>query len=198
MGVLIGSAAESSPTPNVTFTEPDGTSAYLIPAISGYTVASSGIATVNGASVNVPVRFSPVEYPIVFVEVGLPAGSNWSVTVSNVSTGFRESASSNTSTIVLFLLNGTYRVAFDLPAGYTGSASSTQLTAEGKAGAGPSVRVVGPSIVPPPVGTGGPTLGPLLGVGIAAVAFALAVLFLLSRRPRSPKPGEDPTGPRDA
>ncbi|HXQ79397.1 MAG TPA: YncE family protein, partial [Thermoplasmata archaeon] len=131
--ISIASTIESSLSSSIQFDEPNGTYGFVILAINGYVTADSGFAVVNGSDQVVSVAFHPQTYPIVFIEFGLPAGSNWSVTVSNASNGFNETQSSTGSSITFFLPNGTYAFSFTLPPGFSGSSSSSQITVAGKA-----------------------------------------------------------------
>ncbi|MGC8620276.1 MAG: hypothetical protein ACP5LA_07265, partial [Thermoplasmata archaeon] len=57
--VTLNGTTESSTTNTITFTEPNGTYAYSIGIIGGYTASpSSGTITVNGANVNQEITFS--------------------------------------------------------------------------------------------------------------------------------------------
>ncbi|MCI4327639.1 MAG: hypothetical protein L3K16_08440 [Thermoplasmata archaeon] len=144
-GVLLGSGSETSFSQNVTYAESNGSYGYVVLSPSGYVTTYPGPATVNGSPTVVPVTFHPQTYPIVFIEFGLPAGSNWSVTVSNRTTGFNSTESSVTSSIIFFLPNGTYQIAFTLPPGYAGNASATNLSVAGTSGSGPVVHAQGPT-----------------------------------------------------
>ena len=188
-GVVIGSQVESALGPNVTFTEPNGTYGYVLLTVSGYVAPSSGTVTVNGSARVVPIAFTPQTYPIEFIEFGLPAGSNWSVTVANASTGFNETESSTSNSIVFFLPNGTYSVTFTLPPGFTGASSSNLVVVAGRALTGPSVTAKGPA-TPPGTGPGTSRLPglavpwPFLAAGIVAAAAIGAIAgWLLRRRP---------------
>ena len=67
----------------------------------------SGTFTVSGnRSVNITIIFGPVLYAETFIEKGLPSGF-WYVNITN-SSGHTFNASSNTSKIVVDLMNGTY------------------------------------------------------------------------------------------
>ena len=178
-GLLVGSRAASSLTPNVTLALPNGTYGYVILPAEGYETSGSGTFTVNGSSVAIAVTFHRQLYAVVFVEFGLPTGSNWSVTATNQSMGINDSQSSSTNSIVLFLPNGTYRVTFTLPAGYSGNVSATQITVAGRATLGPSwTRSPGPS------GTTGwmVTMGTVLPWLIVGTLAGLGLLGLLGAR----------------
>jgi YVTN family beta-propeller protein len=144
-GVVLGSSVASTATRNVTFTEENGSYAFVVLAVAGYVASAPSVAVVFGNNTTVPVTFRLATYPIVFVEFGLPAGTNWSVTVANTTTGFNLTEHSTTNSITFFLPNGTYAISFGLPPGYTGSSSSTQITVTGRAGTGATLSVAAPA-----------------------------------------------------
>jgi YVTN family beta-propeller protein len=185
-GILIGSQVGSSLTANVTFGEPNGTYGYVILSVDGYETAYSGTVTVDGRDTVVPVEFRAQTFPIVFVELGLPPGSNWSVTVANASTGFNLTESSSTNAITVFLPNGTYAITFTLPAGFTGTVSSTQITVDGRAATAPALTADSKGGGQPPA----PTISLEAAVILAVVAFlgATTVTFALLGRRKPPTP----------
>ncbi|MCI4325873.1 MAG: YncE family protein [Thermoplasmata archaeon] len=140
-GVVVGSAVGSSSTRNVTFPEVNGTYGFVVLAVAGFEASAPSVAVVNGNNTTVPVTFRLETYPIVFIEFGLPSGTNWSVTVSNVTIGFNVTENSTTNSITFFLPNGTYAISFGLPAGYSGNSSSTQITVTGRASTGATLSV---------------------------------------------------------
>ena len=125
-----GAQFASSNTSSISFEVPNGTYGYLVLNVPGYSIvgAVNGSINVSGASpAPVPVVFSTLEtYPVQFVEVGLPNGTNWSVAVFgwgiSAAGGFGPHhhhhhhgehfgvvGTSSTTTIILNLTNGTYR-----------------------------------------------------------------------------------------
>jgi hypothetical protein len=175
-GVLIGNRSETSFSSNVTYSVVDGTYGYLVLAPPGYLTAIPGPAIVNGTNTVVLVAMFPQPYPIVFVEFGLPAGANWSVTVSNNTTGFFQVKASFGSSIIFFLSNGTYLVTFTLPSGFAANGSSTSLTVAGEAVPGPVLHVHGPSA---PTATGSepnPWTDPLAAFATIPLAYRAAFL----------------------
>ena len=105
-----------STTATISFVEPNGAYNFAVTVVSGYsTPKPSGVVTVSSASVIVPVAWSPIGYALTFTETGLPAGTNWSVTVASVP------MSSTTSSIVFNEPNGTYVYTIGGVPGYTAS-----------------------------------------------------------------------------
>jgi hypothetical protein len=187
-GVLIGSQSESSLTSDVNFTEPNGTYGYVILAVVGYVTAYSGFVSVSGGNTVVTVTFHPETYPIVFIEFGLPAGSNWSVTVSNSSNGFNETQSSTTSSITLFLPNGTYRFSFNLPAGYSANSSSSQITVAGKATTGATLTISPTGAKTTPSGSTAWPIAALAAIVILGIAVVVLVVLRVRRPPSASPP----------
>ncbi|MCI4357035.1 MAG: hypothetical protein L3K18_07845 [Thermoplasmata archaeon] len=183
-GVVIGSAIETSLTNRIAFAdEPNGTYGYVVLAISGYSATYSGIATVAGENATINVTFVPLTYPVIIVEFGLASGTNWSVTVSNNSTGFHETRSSTSNTIEFELPNGTYSISVSVPAGYSFSLSTAALTVAGHSPATPSLDA---TPVSHPLSTG-PAMEIALVVGIGVLATVAVSLLAWSRR-RPPTP----------
>jgi YVTN family beta-propeller protein len=128
--VTIGGATLSSTTSTIAFTESNGTYAYTVGAVSGYTASpSSGNVTVKGASQAVSTTFKPdasASYTFTFTESGLPSGSNWSVTLGTTT------LSSVTSSVVFSETNNTYTFSVGAVPGYTASPSTGSVTVAGK------------------------------------------------------------------
>jgi hypothetical protein len=115
-----------STTATISFVEPNGAYNFAVSIVSGYTTPkASGTVTVSGAPVGVSLGWSPVGYVLTFTESGLPAGTNWSVTVASVL------RFSTTSSITFNEPNGTYSYAIGGVPGYTTSPRTGSKTIEG-------------------------------------------------------------------
>jgi hypothetical protein len=204
-GVVIGTETESGVSSNLSFLLPNGVYGFLIVGIPGYVYTAPTPAILNGAPAIVSVTFSLQSYPIVFVQFELPAGSNWSVNVANLTMGINRTQSSIGDSITFFLPNGTYTVRFDLPSGYLLNSTDSEFTVAG--GGDHSVPISGPSPGPgstqPPVSlTPGqhavlaPSAATLAWIGLA-IATATVLALLVSRRLRPPAtlPPSDPRSP---
>ncbi|HEV2166623.1 MAG TPA: hypothetical protein VGS23_06595, partial [Thermoplasmata archaeon] len=110
--VTVGGSALSSTTGQIVFTEPNGTYAWSVTPIAGYSVVGNGSVGISGASVNVAVPFSTVLYPVAVVETGLPSGTNWTVQMGSAM------RSSTTPLLVFEEANGTYSWSVLPIAGY--------------------------------------------------------------------------------
>ena len=122
--VTLNGQTQSSTISTITFNEPNGTYAYTVGAVSGYTASpSSGSVTVNGVSRTVSITFTPftsATYAVTFSESGLPSGTSWSVTLNGA-------MKSGTGSIVFTEPNGTYSYVIGTVAGYTASPSSGNI-----------------------------------------------------------------------
>jgi len=90
------------------FLEPNGTYAFQVGKVSGYTASpAGGPLAVQGSAVNVSVTFTTVgsqsaTYSVTFVESGLPNGTLWTVIIKGTS------ANSSSGSMTILLMNGTY------------------------------------------------------------------------------------------
>ncbi len=127
--VTLDSAAASGSAPSsITFIEPNGTYAYTIEAIPGWTTSShSGSVTVTGAAVNVSVVWTQVSYTITFTETSLPSGTSWSATLNAVT------KDSTGSTITFTEPNGTYAYSLGAVPGWTTSGYTGSVVVNGTA-----------------------------------------------------------------
>jgi hypothetical protein len=186
--VLIGTRSNSSLSSTIGFVVDNGTYGYVILPASGFTAAPpSGVVTVNGTNVSIDVTIHPMLYPVVFVVLGLPNGTNWSVHVTNASLGINETTVSATDAITFFLPNGTYAITFGLPPGYSSSPGSTVITVAGKSPSSVPVQVA--STVAVSAGGNGDREWQSILVGAGATAAALGLLgFYLRVRQRRSRP----------
>jgi len=129
--VTLGGSELSSATPTITFTEPNGTYAYNVWPVSGYSaVPASGGAVVSGSNVYLAVAFTAVApsngtYSLVFTESGLPYGMNWTVSLGETQ------MSSFTSTITFSEPNGTYAFKVEPVSGYSAIPASGEAAISG-------------------------------------------------------------------
>jgi hypothetical protein len=77
----IGGVTKLSRTTSVRFDEPNGSYAFQIGGVPGWTTKFTGSVEVNGSNVGVFRAFTPKTYTVTFRETGLPVGTNWSVTI---------------------------------------------------------------------------------------------------------------------
>jgi hypothetical protein len=186
--VAVGSALSSARTANLTFSEENGTYDYVVLSVAGYTTNGSGVVSIAGGNRTVPLDFAPETFPVIVVEFGLPYGTNWTATVSNVSTGFSETKPTNTSTIIFFLPNGTYALNVTVPAGYSANVTTGTFTVAGPGSLSPRVGFA-PVVAPPSTTSPASDLPWVVAAAAVIIAGFLAVLLLLRYR-RPPRPSE--------
>lgn len=135
-----------------------------------------GDFNVSGETVSVPVRFDVVRFTVTFTESGLPAGTNWSVTL-----GGRNNSSTG-STIQFFEGNASYTFTVGSVPAYDANRTTGQVVV---AGAG-STELLG--FTPHPGASSPPSLTDWEGysvVGAVLVAAAVGVILYLGRRRKS-------------
>lgn len=178
-GVRIdGVTATSSSPGELSLSEPNGTYSYTVSPNPGYMASWTGIVYVNASADAVTVHFSQVKYTLTFEESGLPKGTDWGLTVGNLS------AVSDRSNLTVELPNGTYLFVVTPVAGYTVN-SSSQIEVSGE-NTSASLSFL-PST--PPVSGAGPITswaipllaGTILGIAVGA---GIAYTLLLRSRPK--------------
>lgn len=133
----------SSTVPTISFSEPNGSYAFTVGSVAGYMSSpSSGNIVVSGANVSEPISFTQISQPDFiadFNETGLPAGTNWSVTLSG------QQAYSTHHSISFTKTNGTYTFTIAGVSGYSVSPQSGNLTISGN----PVTVIVKFTTIPP-------------------------------------------------
>ncbi|MGA8664920.1 MAG: thermopsin family protease [Thermoplasmata archaeon] len=132
--VTLNGVPQHSASASIQFTEIDGTYAYTVGLVAGYNSPSplSGDVTVDNANpATVTVTYTPIvvppTYTSTFTETGLPAGSNWSVTLNSVL-----QYSDGTATVTFTgLSNGAYSFTVTAVSGYTANVTSGMVTVSG-------------------------------------------------------------------
>ncbi|HEV2519408.1 MAG TPA: hypothetical protein VGX00_02140 [Thermoplasmata archaeon] len=183
--VSVDGAALSSTHTAIDFTEPNGTHAWSVRPIPGFTTGWQGAVVVAGAGTGVGIDFASVTYGLTFEAAGLTAGASWEVTVGGVT------KSSTAGTLVFDEPNGTYSFWIQGPAGLVASTSSGTASV-----AGPTSPVLITFTAPRPSGGGGPvspapavTFGQELGLAGGAALAAAALGLLLWARGRDRRGG---------
>jgi hypothetical protein len=193
--VTLGGVEETSTGTTITFSEPNGTYSYAFGTVAGYVTPVSGTLTVKGAAVSPSVSFASIpvkQYLVEFNETGLPAGTNWSVTLDGVQ------HYSTSSTIAFTETNGTCSYSVGGVSGYTMFPTAGTLAVRGNA-----VTMLVQFRVPSSNGSGnsqGLSGNELYAViaGIVVVIVIVVLVLLMTRRGRRgsiPKPEEKPATP---
>jgi YVTN family beta-propeller protein len=132
VNVTGGPSGYSSST-QATFLQPVGTFSFLASTSNKSYSAPGGQFTVNASGGSASVTFSrPAEYPVSFVESGLPDGTNWSVAMGS------GTAASTTDTIGFAEPNGSYPYRMGVVAGWNTTGYVGSITVRG----GPAARRV--------------------------------------------------------
>jgi YVTN family beta-propeller protein len=114
------------------FTAPDGSWGFTVGLVPGYTPnVTAGTVVVSGAARTIPIHFTangttPQQYPVTFVEIGLPSQTAWMVTLGTTAN------SSATPTIGFVERDGSYAFAVTAVHGFTAGPGSGSLGVAGK------------------------------------------------------------------
>ncbi|MGC8506474.1 MAG: hypothetical protein ACP5NK_07210 [Thermoplasmata archaeon] len=118
----------SNSTDQITIALINGTYTYSVSSVSGYTITNgTGSVKIDGSSVSISVKFSPVVYQVTISETGLPANSTWTVTVN----GHEYNVTGTYTT--LSLTNGTYSYSVSYLSGYSITNRTGNITVSGSA-----------------------------------------------------------------
>ena len=186
--VTLNGTTASSTSPEITFTEQNGTYAYTVGSITGYTTTPlSGSVRVAGAAVTQAVTFAalpPGQYSVTFTESRLPSGTTWSVTLSGAT------QSGTGSSITFTEPNGTHEFTVGAVVGYTSSPSSGTVTVSGASPSPGSVSFTSTSVS----SSSGLSswVWIVIGVVIAAIVVGVGIAVVLRRRPPSVGPSTAP------
>ncbi|MCI4366144.1 MAG: thermopsin family protease [Thermoplasmata archaeon] len=125
--VSLGASTQTSKSDTIRFLTINGTVGWRLTPVPGFlSNVSRGQLSIAGQGATVDINFTEIFYAIQLVETGLPAGTNWSVTLQNLTD------SSSGVGIALQLPNGTFAFTVGHVDGYwIGSPSSGQLSVNG-------------------------------------------------------------------
>ncbi len=126
--VRIGGTKITTTTTSISFTEPNGSYAYVVANVPGWHISSGaykGTAVVNGASIAFTETFQQELYKVVFTETGLKHGATWSVTIGATT------VSTSAARLSFMLSNDTYSYTVTA-SGYTATPSSGSFTLSGR------------------------------------------------------------------
>ncbi|MGA8274794.1 MAG: YncE family protein [Thermoplasmata archaeon] len=134
-GVTLGGSPNDSVGRTIGFIEPNGTYPFTIASVTGYVAnVTSGDVLVSDGPATVYIGFttqsSSNSYPVQFNETGLPAGTQWGVSLAPSFAGGSSSVAAPSS-IVLEAPNSTYTFTVAAVPGYSASPSSGSLTVAG-------------------------------------------------------------------
>jgi YVTN family beta-propeller protein len=180
----------------IVFNETNGTYAFKIGSVPGYTVApTSGNIVVIGAPKMEAITFHtipPPAYLVTFTETGLPAATSWSISINGTS---NESA---TAAIQVNLPNGSYQYAVGTVSGYAAHPTGGPLAIDGL----PAVVSISFSKNSTGSSSSGPGLlglpnstGEYILIGVGAVIVVAAVAVLLRNRSKKSRSKVQPNPP---
>jgi len=104
---------------------PNGSYSYMIATTNKEYSAQGGSLIVNGANMEISIKFNLVTYAITFTESGLSSGTSWSVILNNI-----EKSSTN-GTIIFNEPNGTYSYVISGISGYRTNTYSGTISVNG-------------------------------------------------------------------
>jgi len=129
---LVG-VTHSSKNSTIEFSSANGSYGYQVGSVSGYRAhPPAGSVNVTGTPVQVPIAFERLTPPgprflVTFVEMGLPAGTSWSILVRN------DSNASTSGSLTFEETNGSYGYRVGLVPGYRTVAPSLGFVVGGAA-----------------------------------------------------------------
>ncbi|MEM0135765.1 MAG: hypothetical protein QXU18_11190 [Thermoplasmatales archaeon] len=124
--VSLDGTNQSSTSSSIIFTVPNGTYSYVVQEKNGFELSpSSSSVVVDGTNVTVPIQFSKL-YQVTLAELGLPLGTEWNVTVGNMT------LSSVNFTVSTELTNGTYYYSVQNLPYYNCTAPNGTFSVDGK------------------------------------------------------------------
>jgi YVTN family beta-propeller protein len=179
--VELNSSSSSSNRSTIIFEETNGSYPFTILHSPGFSpTPESGQVVVDGRNVSVMVDFSPFRAAVTFEEVGLPTGTNWSVTLNGTE------LASTSPRIAFYEFNGSYSFSFGPVAGFLPSPSYGTIVVLGQS-QNVSIGFAPLKGGPPPVPNRGPTVSPeplAILAGGSILGIALAVVSLWRARTR--------------
>ncbi len=126
--VTLNGTTKDSSSATISFTEHPGSYKFQVAAVGFSANPSSGSVTICAANVVESVTFTASgtdEFPVVFTETGLAAGTSWSVTLAG------RAQDSTTATIAFTEPNGTYGFTVQPVSGYSAAPSSGSVIVQG-------------------------------------------------------------------
>ncbi len=124
--VSLNGTTQNSTASSIVFVEPKGNYTFVIPTVPTYHSSPSTGSVTLTSNQSVAITFLPgLAYNLTFVEQGLVAGTNWSVTISP------STVYSTTSTLTFHLSNGTYTYVVSSETGYSVAPAAGSITISG-------------------------------------------------------------------
>lgn len=176
---------------------PNGTYLFRLSGPEGFIPLSSiGEVLVGETATTVTVPWTPSAsaLALTFAEMGLPGGTNWSVTLNGAAVPGGFTLPSNTSSATFFLASGAYSYGVGAVPGYTSSPAQGNVTVAHSS----TFETVTFSPIPP-ANSGIPLWAVLLVLGLVlAFAAGLTIDYLVRRHGRRSRAAERPPEPAEA
>jgi hypothetical protein len=200
--VILDGAIRTTSADSISFDETNGVYAYSTVPPPGYAATPlSGSVTVPGGDLGVSIHFDFL-YTLTLTETTLPAGTNWSATLSGSAPSVILGGTPDGSSVALTRWsNGSASILFRVS---SGSYSYTTF-AQGRPSTAGDVNITDASVPPVNVGfpstpsssapSGLPLLDYVLIGAVAFVALAIGVAVGVRRGRSPPRPGTAPTRP---
>jgi YVTN family beta-propeller protein len=122
---VTGGQSTSSTTSTLSFNESWSTYSYTVSTTAKNYSSPGGSFEAPGIPASVPIAFSLIPYPVTFTETGLPAETNWSLTIGSVT------RTSTTTTIALQEPNGTHAYTVGPVPGWRAESYAGSITVRG-------------------------------------------------------------------
>jgi hypothetical protein len=180
---MLDSISLNSTTTTVGHDEPNGSYAYEIGAVTGYVSAPlNGNVTVNGSSQDIHVAFTPTTHRIHFTETGLPAGTDWSITLGESTGGYITNTTEHSDgpDLNFSVWNGSCHYSVGNVTGYVASPEAGSIAVDGSDVSITIVFTSSSSTSPPGTSYTWIILGTVAGV----VVVAIVITALIGRKGR--------------
>lgn len=206
--VTVGNETLNSTGGYLIFHLPESYYNFTVGPVPGYTAdPRNGSFNLSTSRANFTIDWSPTLYPVSFTEVGLPAGTSWTVSLG----GTTYLNHSTTNQLTVWAPNGTYHYTVGQVSGYSAAPSNGSLVLNGSG----ATELILFSKLPAPsqaANSVGPTFdGAYVEIGALVGAIALIVVALIAygreRRgglapppdgPGSPPPAEPAAPPEES
>jgi YVTN family beta-propeller protein len=124
---VTGGLSTFSTSPTLLFNESYGTYSYTVSTTAKNYSSPGGSFESPGSPASFPIAFTLIPYPVTFTETGLPAETNWSVTMAGVT------RTSNATAIAFEEPNGTHTYGIGRLSGWHAGSYSGSITVRGGA-----------------------------------------------------------------
>ena len=129
--VTLNGTTHSTTSATIDFSELNDTYPFSVPSTPGYNATPvNGSVTVSGAPASIPIAFasqSTPEFPVTFLETGLPAGTLWALALNG------SALAATTNSIGFWEINGSYPFIVGGVEGFTPTPDAGSIVLDGRA-----------------------------------------------------------------